>query len=329
MQNLSRLEAKQLCTDFLHLKYSDKETAGILISLADKKETSEEISGFVDALLESAEIFPSRVPAIDVCGTGGSKIDRFNISTAVAFIIAALGIKVAKHGNRGSRKPNGSFDLLEELGIPIDLNGDNLSDLLEKTNLAFIFARKFHPAMKNVASARKIANRRTIFNFAGPLSNPANITNQVIGTVDNSCLDLLLKSSKAIGREKCLIVSGHPEIDELSITGVSNYKTSWDENDKVHEVTPEQIGFKGCISSEITSGNAKENAQQFISLIEGNGNIFLENMVCANVGLALYCYDNSVTLLEGVDVARNAIHQGAMKQKFVEYKKMALLCKNT
>lgn len=279
MRNQTRLEARQLCNDFIQMKYSDKEIADILISLSDKKETSEEISGFVDALLENAEPFPSREPAFDVCGTGGSKVDRFNISTAVAFILASLGIKVAKHGNRGSRKPNGSFDLLENLGIPIDLNGDRLSDLLNKTNLAFVFANKFHPAMKNVTNARKIANQRTIFNLAGPLSNPANIKKQIIGTIDKSHFDLLLKTSISIGREKCLVVSGEPGIDELSISGVSNYKSSW-EDDKLKEITPKQMGLAACDYSKIPYGNSDENAQQFMNLIEGSGNIYIEYMVC-------------------------------------------------
>ena len=322
MQNLTRQDAKQLCNDFIHSKYSDADMAEILVSLSDKKETSEELSGFVDALLENAEPFPSRTPAFDVCGTGGSSGDRFNVSTAVAFILASLGIKVAKHGNRGSRKANGSFDLLEMLEIPIDLGGEKLSELLEKTNLAFVFARRFHPAMRNVALARQIAGRRTIFNWAGPLSNPAHIQNQIIGTIDKSFFNTILATCNILGRNKFLVVSGHPDIDELSITGSSTYKTSW-ENFPV-ELSPEQIGITKCDSSKIPCGDAKENATEFLKLITGNGNKFLEDMVCANAGLALYCQNNSISISDGITQSREAIHTGLVNHKFIEYKKMAM-----
>lgn len=321
MQNLTRQNAKKLCNEFLNSKYSDNEIAEILISLADKKETSEELSGFVDALLENSEPFPSRTPALDVCGTGGSTGDRFNVSTAVAFILASMNIKVAKHGNRGSRKANGSFDLLEMLEIPIDLDGERLSYLLEKTNLAFIYARKFHPAMKNVANARKIAGRRTIFNLAGPLSNPANIHDQIIGTIDRNLFDTILKTSKTVGRKKCLTVSGHPEIDELSITGKSTYKTSWE--DILIEISPKQLGIKECEPSKIPCGNAKENADEFFRLIAGNGNSYLEDMVCANAALALNCQNNSISILDGMCQVREVIRKGLVKMKFLEYKEMA------
>ena len=132
------------------------------------------------------------------------------MSTVVAFILASLDYTVAKHGNRGSRKPNGSFDLLEAIGIPIDLNGKQLSELLENSNLCFIYARAFHPAVKNVANARKMVGRRTIFNLAGPLSNPANIKHQIIGTIDQNSFELLLSVAKNSGRDSCIAVTGHP-----------------------------------------------------------------------------------------------------------------------
>lgn len=150
MENLTREDARILCDSFLSGDINPQEAAKKLINLADKGETAEEIAGFSDSLLSHAQPFPNRKEVFDLCGTGGSSLDRFNVSTSVAFILASLGVNVAKHGNRGSRKPNGSFDLLEELGINIDLNGNQLSDLLDKTNLAFVYARKFHTAMKNV-----------------------------------------------------------------------------------------------------------------------------------------------------------------------------------
>ena len=295
--------------------------AEILGALSRKPETSDEVSGFVDALLERSEPFPSRAEAIDVCGTGGNIGERFNVSTAVAFILASVGLRVAKHGNRGSRKPNGSFDLLEILEIPIDLDGEQLSEILEETNLAFIYARKFHPAMKHVARARKIAERRTIFNLAGPLSNPANVKNQVIGTIDTKFFELLLTASRALGRGKSLVVSGHPGIDELSITGDTQYQTTW--SDGLFTVIPEQLGIKRAESASIPCGNAVQNAKEFMTLMNGNGNACLEDMVCANAGLAMVCNDPTMNIRDGIRLSREAIHKGLMKNKFDHYKKMA------
>lgn len=320
MKNLTREEAKSLCDEFLEGKYTDKEIAEILVFLAKKGETAEEIVGFSDSLLSRSEPFPFQEPVVDVCGTGGSMVDRFNVSTTVAFILASLGIKVAKHGNRGSRKPNGSFDFLEELGVNIDVGGDVLSKCLDEISLAFIFARKFHPAMRAVAEARKMVGHRTIFNLAGPISNPANIRTQIIGTVDVDGLNLFVDVGKIIGR-KILVVSGHPQIDELSICGVS--VIAFSEGKK--EITPEEMELKRCVCGEILCGDAKSNAKEFLKLIEGQGSRTLEDLICANAGLAIAFVENGENITmknikDGIGKAREAIRSGRVKEKFMVYK---------
>jgi anthranilate phosphoribosyltransferase len=320
MENLSRAEAKNLCGEFIAKKHSDQDISQILVELAAKGETADEIAGFSDSLLQHAEPFPNRKAAMDVCGTGGSSVERFNVSTATAFILASLGVNIAKHGNCGSTRPNGSFDLLEELGIPIDLDGSALSACLEETGLAFIYARKFHPAMKEVAAARKLAGRRSIFNLAGPLSNPANITKQVIGTVDEKLMQILRDTAKAIGREACLVVTGFPGIDELSVAGPS--KILHDHRIQ-QEVRPEELGAETCDYNQIPCGNAPENAREFLKLIDGSGQKNLEDIVCVNTGLALYCEGKVDEIKRGTEEARNAIRGGTVKNKFLEYKKMA------
>jgi anthranilate phosphoribosyltransferase len=322
MNNLNRHESKKLCNDILDCKFTDHEISELLIELATKGETSDEIAGFVDALLDYAEPFPNRVNAMDICGTGGGEFDRFNVSTVAAFILGTLGVKICKHGNRGSRKPNGSFDFIEELGIPIDLNGDCLSILLEKTNIAFIYARKFHPVMKNVVNARKLAGCRTIFNLAGPLSNPANIENQIIGTVNKKYFETLLSTARILNRKKCIAVAGEPGIDELSISGESIYLTSWDNIE--HKIVPEDINLERINYSKIPSGNSKDNAIEFLKLIEGEGNIDLENMVCANVGLALHC-QNECSIQDGIKRAKEVINSKLVKKKYIEYKELSCL----
>lgn len=325
MKDLTRKEAENLCDEIFEEKYADKEIAETLICLARKGETAEEIAGFSDSLLKRAEPFPSRQSAFDICGTGGSAIERFNVSTSAAFILASLGIKVAKHGNRGSNKRNGSFDLLEELGINIEADGSVLSDCLENINLAFIYARKFHPAMKKAAEARKLVGCRTIFNLAGPISNPANIRKQIIGTADTTLIDVLIKTGLIIGREKHLIVSGYPKIDELSVSGESLIVLFDGSKTKTKKITPEQINIPRYGYNKIPCGDAGFNAQEFYKLINNLADKSLEDMVCANAGLALAFLSNSDVTAEdiknGTREARDAIRLGLMKKKFNEYKK--------
>ncbi|MBU2530800.1 MAG: anthranilate phosphoribosyltransferase [Elusimicrobia bacterium] len=322
MKNLTRKEAEKICDEIFDKKYTDEEIAEILICIAKKGETEEEIAGFSDSLLKHAEPFPYREDVFDICGTGGSTVERFNVSTVVAFILASLGVKVAKHGNRGSHRPNGSFDFLEELGINIDVDGYVLSECLEKTNLAFIFARKFHPAMKMVAKARKIVDHRTIFNLAGPISNPANIKKQVVGTADKNMVDLLVKTGRLIGREECLVVSGHPGIDEISVSGISIVGGS---QTTIREITPEQIDTPRYDYDKIPCGDAKFNAQEFYKLINNSANNGLEDIVCVNAGLALAFFKKSNFIIEdikdGIRESRDAIRLGWMRKKFEEYKK--------
>ncbi|NRA37776.1 MAG: anthranilate phosphoribosyltransferase, partial [Planctomycetes bacterium] len=159
----------------------DAQGAELLVNMAERGETAVEVAAWVSALREKAVACPFPQNCLDVCGTGGSGLSRFNVSTTVAFICAAHGIPVAKHGNRGSQRANGSFDLLDVLGIPFDFNGEQLKSVLEQTNLCFLFARSMHPAVGKVVPYRKAAGRRSIFNLAGPLANPADISHQIIG----------------------------------------------------------------------------------------------------------------------------------------------------
>lgn len=326
MKNLTRQEAECICADFFKNVYSDKEIAEILLALSKKGETAEEIVGFSDSLRKHSELFPFQEPVFDVCGTGGSAVERFNVSTAVAFVLASLNIKVAKHGNRGSHRSNGSFDFLEELGINIDVDGNVLSDCLEKTGLAFVFAPKFHHVMKNVVEARRLAGCRTIFNLAGPISNPANVEKQIIGVSDYRLVNTMLKAGQILGRKKFLVVSGYPSIDEFSVSGVSVIALS----NLKREIVPEQIGIKRCDYSKIPCGNAKINAKNFLALINNLASKSLEDMVCANAGLALALLrSDAITVADiknGICDAREAISSGLVKKKFEEYKKTIKRC---
>ena len=167
-QDLSITQAASLCAAFLEEDLTDAAIAETLVLLSEKGETADEICGFSQALLHRAAPVPFASGTVDVCGTGGSDLERFNVSTAAAFVLACTGLKIAKHGNRGSKRPNGSFDLLEALEVPFELDGDQVTHCLEQTGIGFLFARRFHPTMRKVVEARRLANRRTIFNLAAP-----------------------------------------------------------------------------------------------------------------------------------------------------------------
>jgi len=325
MKNLRRNEAKDLCDELMGDIFSDQDIAEILIELATKGETADEIAGFHDSLMQKAELFPSRKIAMDVCGTGGSGLDRFNVSTAVAFVLASLGVSIAKHGNRGSSKQNGSIDFLEALDIPIELDGKAASICLEEANLAFIYAKKIHPGLKKMVTSRSIAGCGTIFNLVGPLCNPANINKQVIGSTDEKLQQILFQTAMAIGREACIVVSGFPDIDEVSVAGPSKIMFA---RGIQREVFPQELGVKQCDYNKIPCGDAKRNAQEFHKIIEGDGNQALEDLVSINAGIALYCDDQVDDFCSGTIEARRAIRKGLVKDKFLEYKKMAVRISN-
>jgi anthranilate phosphoribosyltransferase len=207
-QNLSLTQAADLCATFLEEDLTDAAIAETLVLLAKKGETADEICGFAQALLQRATPVPFDHGTVDVCGTGGSDLERFNVSTAAAFVLACAGLSVAKHGNRGSKRPNGSFDLLEALEVPFQLNGDQVAQCLNQTGIGFLFARSFHPTMRKVVEARRQAKRRTIFNLAAPLCNPTQVAYQLVGTAARPMGRILAQSCIRLGRPQGCVVWG-------------------------------------------------------------------------------------------------------------------------
>jgi len=218
-ESLSEAEASQCLEVIFDGGVSDEDIAAFLVALAKKGETADEVVGFMRVLQAHAIGVELGGDCIDVCGTGGSGLSRFNVSTAVAFVLAAAGVPVAKHGNRGSRRPNGSFDLLEALGCSFELSAGQVRALFDATGLCFLYARTLHPAMKKVVRARQLAARRTIFNLAAPLSNPANPRYQVVGTPHAEGAALVAEILTKLDRERFMVAVGAPGIDEVSISG--------------------------------------------------------------------------------------------------------------
>ena len=299
--------------------------AEILIAWSERGETGRELATVVEVLLSKAVHVP--IPGgMDLCGTGGSGLGRFNVSTTTAFILAAAGIPVVKHGNKGSKTPNGSFDLLEALGVPFQLPVAQLVKLQAETGVCFLFARAVHPAVAAVAPARKLAAgrvRRTIFNLAGPLANPCRPRKQLIGVTDERTAHVIVEAVKLLGAERTLIVRGHPGIDEVSITGATHV---WDvQGGHVHHVIIERIHQHGLDHAHLPGGDAIANAAIFHRLLSGDERGPLLDMVCANAGAALDCWYGRKILSDsiGFDQAKELIASGQAKTAFVRHQTLA------
>jgi anthranilate phosphoribosyltransferase len=299
--------------------------AEVLIAWSERGETGAELATVVEALLAKAIHVP--IPGgMDVCGTGGSGLGRFNVSTTAAFILAAAGIPVVKHGNKGSKTANGSFDLLEALGVPYQLPVQQLVRLQAETGVCFLFARAVHPAVGAVAPARKIAaNRvkRTVFNLAGPLANPCRPRRQLIGVIDERTAHIVSEAIRLLGSERALVVRGHPGIDEVSITGPTHV---WDiQGGHVHHAIIERIHQHGLDHAHLPCGDANANAAIFHRLLSGAERGPLLDMVCANAGAALDCWHGRKVLSDsvGFDQAKELVASGKAKTAFTRHLTMA------
>ncbi len=302
---------------------SEAEGAELLGDLADRGEKPEEIAHFVTCLKKHAIPVPLDRPCLDVCGTGGSGLTRFNVSTTVAFICAAAGIPVAKHGNRGSKQPNGSFDLLDELGIRFDVAADKMPELLKQTHLVFLFARSMHPAVGKVVPYRKALGRRSIFNLAGPLANPAHISHQIIGCITKETADILAGALECLPVERACVVWGHPGIDEFSVTGPSQYYLIENGTRSLHTV--ETAMHAEINHATLPGGDAVENAKIFYRLLAGEETGPLRDMVLINAAAAIDCwYGRPVDGVgEGYAQAKELLESGAVQACFEKHKAVA------
>ena len=228
-------EMNQVMTDVLSGKTTDTENADFLSNLADKGETDDELLGMLDKMQEfSLKIEPKNTGTIiDMCGTGGDKLQTFNISTTASFVVAAAGGIVAKHGNRSSSGISGSADIFEYFGYDLNLEPPKIAKVLEKHNICFMFAQKFHPAMRHVSAARKQLGKRTAFNLLGPLSNPAGVKNQLVGVFSIEYLDRLPLILKRKGVENIMTVRSDDGMDEFSTSSTNRVCILRDDKEKV------------------------------------------------------------------------------------------------
>lgn len=302
----------------------DDAVGGALLSAwAARGETAAEVAALVRLLRAKAITVDLPTPAFDLCGTGGSGLTRYNVSTTVAFILAAAGVPVAKHGNVGSQRPNGSFDLLKELGVPFQLPPSALTRLHVETGVCFLFARAHHPAVGAVARHRKAAGRRTIFNLAGPLANPAPIAAQLIGVAQPAQGPVLAGALAELGVARALVVQGHPGIDEWSVLGPTQWWRT--EGGRIVAGSSNTAVCPGLGHADLPGGDALDNAHIFQDLLGGREQGPLRELVLINAGVALDLWSGLPPLLDGPGRKRAAalLDSGAVGEGFARHRALA------
>jgi len=289
--------------------------AAFVTALRIKGETVDEIAGLASVMRAKAVPVAATPPVIDTCGTGGDNCASINISTAAAFIAAGAGLRVAKHGNRAMTSRCGSADVLEALGVKIDLGAEAVTECLEKVGIGFMFAPLFHPAMKHAAVPRREIGIRTVFNILGPLTNPARAESQVIGVPSQELGNKIASVLHRLGTKHSLVVHSLDGMDEISISGRSLvWEVDEDKVSPAYEVSPQYFGFKEATLSEIKGGTPEENAGILRRILNGEKGP-LRDVVVMNTAAAVFAGNRASDLKEGAKFAEEAIDCGQAREK--------------
>ncbi len=312
-KDLNRGEMEWIMGRIMSGEVTGAQTGAVLMGLRQKGETVEEIAAAASVMRENAVKIPysppQGTPLLDTCGTGGDGTGTFNVSTATAFVAAAAGIKVAKHGNRSISSRSGSADCLEALGVSLSLSPRQVAQCIEEVGIGFLFAPSLHPAMKHAIGPRRELGIRTIFNVLGPLTNPASASVQLMGVYSPALTRPLAEVLGLLGLERGWVVHGHGGMDELSLTGPSTVASLEEGRVEELEVTPEEAGLKPCAPSDLRGGTADENAEIIRKMFKGETGPKTD-MVALNSGAALYLCGRAGSLKEGVEAALEIMASG-------------------
>ena len=325
-ESLSREEARAVMSQILAGKCTDVQIAAFLVALHMKGETVEEIVGFAEAIRATPTPLTihrnstvdvsgtGRDALVDTCGTGGDASGTFNISTATALVVAGAGVRVAKHGNRSVTSKCGSADVMESLGVKIDLPPARIVACLEEVGIAFLFAPVLHLAMKHVYSARRELRLRTVFNLLGPLTNPAHATAQVVGVYSAELVEKLAEALSMLGLHRALVVHGSDGLDEITVTGPTRIAEVREGTIRTYEVTPEEFGIKRARIEDLAGGNAVANAAIIREILNGKKSP-RRDVVLLNAAAALVAAGKADHLADAVAPAAQSIDSGAAASK--------------
>lgn len=312
-QDLTYDEAYQVMSEIMSGETTATQNAAFLAALSTKStkaETIEEISGCAAAMRDKAIPVKYSSPVLEIVGTGGDNAHSFNISTTSSFVIAAAGVKVAKHGNRAASSLSGAADCYEALGANISLEPEKACEMLDKTGLCFLFAQKYHTSMKYVGPIRKELGIRTVFNILGPLTNPASPEYFVLGVYDEYLVEPIAKVLASLGVKHAAVIYGQDRLDEISVsasTSVAELNDGWY---RTYTIKPEDFGLERGQKSDITGGTPEENARITKDILSGREHGSKRNIVLMNAGMAIYIGGKANSPADGIKKAADMIDSG-------------------
>jgi anthranilate phosphoribosyltransferase len=308
-QDLAPDEASRVLSEIVEGNASEAQAAAFLIALRTKGETVGEIAGLAAVLRERSVKVDAGDDLVDTAGTGGGR-PTFNVSTTAAFVAAGAGCRVAKHGNRSATSQCGSADVLEALGGRIDLPPGAVADCITEIGFGFMFAPLHHPAFKHIVPVRKELGVRTIFNFLGPLTNPAGALRQVIGVSDPAKIETMAAALGELGAERALVVSSADGLDEFSVSGATRVVELRDGRLESYDVTPDQVDIELSADGAVGAGTPEQNAQVLRDVLSGKAGTE-RSLAVLNAGAAIYVAGRADSLADGVRAAERSIDDGA------------------
>jgi anthranilate phosphoribosyltransferase len=321
-RSLTADEAAQVMEEIMQGEATPAQFGAFVTALRLKGETVDEIVGLARTMKARAIPVTIDEPVVDTCGTGGDGSQTFNISTTAAFVAAGAGLKVAKHGNRAMSSQCGSADVLEALGIKIDLSAEQVQRCLQEAGIGFMFAPSFHPAMKYAAVPRREIGIRTVFNILGPLTNPAGAKAQVLGVADDSLVEKMALALQYLGCNHALVVHGEDGLDEITTSGKTHVCEVKGGHIVNYTISPEKIGLAQSDADSLKGGSAKENAELLRNILNGTPGP-QRDAVLMNTAAVLLAGDKVETLQRGVELAQKTIDSGEALNKLEQLIKVS------
>ena len=313
--DLSETEMSFIINEILSGSITDAQIGAFMAALATKGETFEELAGAATAMRRKAlRIQISSPVVVDTCGTGGDGLQTFNISTTTAFVVAGCGVTVAKHGNRSVSSKCGSADLLEALGVKLDIHSEIVEEAVSEIGIGFLFAPLYHSAMRYAAGARKEMGLRSIFNMLGPLTNPAGVKYQLLGVYAPELTEMFANALKLLGAKHAFVVHGHDGLDEISVCDSTRISELQDGFIRTYDINPEQFFEKRADAKDLTGGGPEENADITKKILSGEKGS-KRDVVLLNASAVLIAAGKSEDFMQGIDLARDSIDSGAAAEK--------------
>ncbi|GLB59439.1 anthranilate phosphoribosyltransferase [Cytobacillus sp. NCCP-133] len=314
-ESLTEAEMKEAMDNLFRSDVTDSEIAAFMVSLKTKGETVEEIAGIVRAMRDKSLTFSKKIPnVLDNCGTGGDGSSSFNISSTSAFVIAGAGIPVAKHGNRSISSKTGSADVLEHLGINLNHPPERTEEILGEIGIAFLFAPHVHPNIKRILKVRKDLRIPTTFNLIGPLTNPVELENQLLGIYRRDYTMMFAEVLKTLGRKRAVVLNGAGYMDEASLQG-ENHLAILNNGEIIEKILhPEEVGLPVYSNDAIRGGDSGENAEILLNVLKGEKGA-KRDTVLLNAGIGIFAGGKADTIQIGIDLARESIDSGAALDK--------------